>query len=293
MGRIAEALKRAELDRGEPRLGLDKMSASSSGRSWSGWYGAAASVDAEVGVDAGGLSSVEELSDSIVEGMSADVVVYYDPTSPVSEQHRSLRTRLMSANPRHEHRLWCVSSAESAEGKSVTTLNLGFSFAEVRHHKVLVVDANLRRSALAGLLNIEPEPGLAEFLQGRIAYEDMIRATPRRNLFCVPAGRVSSQSAAELLSSRAARAVFKRIEKDFHYAFVDTPAASTMADTEIIAQWTHGVIWVVRAGRTIESTAKRAVKQLASNNIPFVGGVLVGMEGSATESGSPSRHPGG
>ncbi|MBO5318144.1 MAG: AAA family ATPase [Oscillospiraceae bacterium] len=42
----------------------------------------------------------------------------------------------------------CITSSVSGEGKSITLLNLAISFAQAGH-KVLLVDADMRRPALA------------------------------------------------------------------------------------------------------------------------------------------------
>jgi capsular exopolysaccharide synthesis family protein len=210
--------------------------------------------------------------------LSESLVPFHERSSLVTEQYRSLRTRLLSQNPHYEHRVLAITSPVPKEGKSVTTLNLGCILAEVRHLKVLVVDGDFRRSSLAGMLNQPKEPGLAEVLGGTAEFDEVIRPTPIPNLSFIPAGSTQERSAPELLTATNARSIFKRMQDDFHYTVVDTPPAMTVTDVGIIGQLCTGVILVVRLHRTDESAAKRATRLLQVNNVPIVGCVLVGRD---------------
>lgn len=271
MGRIADALARAERQR-EQTTPSGAAAETKTPNRWSGWYGAA-----QQPVRESTATEVLWLSPGPpAPGMAEEIVTYYDRSSMVSEQYRSLRTRLLSANPNHEHRLYAISSAVHKEGKSVTVLNLGFSFAEIRHLRTLVIDADFRHSSLAAMLNTDPVPGLADLLRDEVACEDAIRTTPAPNLRFVPAGRIRGRPAAELFSTRLARAAFNRFQKDYHYVLVDTPPVTTVADVGIMGQMMSGVIFVIRMHRTPELLARRALKHLTQNNIPIIGSVVIG-----------------
>jgi capsular exopolysaccharide synthesis family protein len=214
----------------------------------------------------------------VVDGLSESLVPFYEPSSLVTEQYRSLRTRLLSQNPQYEHRVIAVTSAVPKEGKSVTTLNLGCILAEIRHLKVLVVDGDFRRSSLAQMLNQPSGPGLAEVLTGQATYEEALRSTPIPNLTFIPAGSTNTRSAAELLTAASAKPTFKRMQNEFHYTIVDTPPATTVTDVGIIGQMCSGVIVIVRLHRTQEAAAKRAVRLLQANNIPIIGCTVIGRD---------------
>jgi capsular exopolysaccharide synthesis family protein len=273
MGRIAEALKRAEEER---QRALETAPVED----------AAAGVPVEPSTPAtagqpGPGSGLEETPDepiSVVQGLSDSLIPFFERSSLVTEQYRSLRTRLLSQNPDYEHRLLAVTSAIPKEGKSVTALNLSCTLAEIRHLKVLVVDGDFRRSSLAFMLDQPDQPGLAEILRGQVTVGEALRHTPIPNLMFIPAGNKEQHSAAELLAATSAHPAFKQMQHDFHYTIVDTPPATTVTDVGIIGQMCTGVIVVVRLHRTAEVAAKRAVRLLQVNNIPIVGCLIVGRD---------------
>lgn len=273
MGRIADALRRAE----QERHAATTRSVHAHGGTPESFAASAPRSLVEVPVSI----SADELEDepiSLVEGLSESLVPWHERSSLVTEQYRSLRTRLLSQNPHYEHRILAITSPVPKEGKSVTTLNLGCILAEIRHLRVLLVDGDFRRSSLASMLNQPSEPGLAEVLGGTAEYEEVIRSTPIRNLSLIPAGSTQDRSAAELLTAASARSVFRRMQSDFHYTIVDTPPAVTVTDVGIIGQLCTGVILVVRLHRTDESAAKRAARLLQANNVPIIGCLLIGRD---------------
>ncbi len=268
MGRIADALKRAEQERQHSLRAPTAIVTPSS----------ETPLMDLVDVPEPILDIAAEHRVKLVNGLSESLVPLYEPSSLISEQYRSLRTRLLSQNPNYEHRVIAVTSAVPKEGKSVTVLNLGTTLAEIRHLKVLVVDGDFRRSSLAQMLSQPERPGLAEVLTGDATYEEAIRDTPVPNLKFIAAGSTKNRSAAELLTESCARRVFKRMQNEFHFTIVDTPPATTVTDVGIIGQMCDGVIMIVRLNRTHEAAAKRAVRLLQVNNIAIMGCLIVGRD---------------
>lgn len=273
MGRIAEALKRAERER-RAAMGDCAVDGGAAVSTADPFQSAAPVVPYPP--ETAEVETPTEIS--VVEGLNESLVPFHARSSLVTEQYRSLRTRLLSQNPQYEHRVMAITSAVPKEGKSVTTLNLGCILAEIRHLKVLVIDGDFRRSSLARMLGQPEGPGLADVLYGKAKYEDVVRSTPMPNLSFVPAGSTHDRSAAELLTAVHARGIFQRMQNEYHYTIVDTPPATTVTDVGIIGQLCHGVIMVVRLHHTDEMAAKRATRLLQANNIPIVGCLLVGRD---------------
>ncbi|MCP4593780.1 MAG: CpsD/CapB family tyrosine-protein kinase [bacterium] len=274
MGRIAEALKKAERER-LGRIGGDFTGAMVTlpPPRFDG-IGFGAPGEHGLGSEVSGSSE----PDAIVPGMSESLVAYYDRSSLVSEQYRALRTRLLSQDSLDDHRVLAVTSSLPKEGKTVTTINLAFTLAEIRHLGVLLVDADFRRSSLATALKLRSSPGLAELLAGDATYPEVIQKTPVPNLHFIAAGELRGHTAPELFGGERTRSVFRWFESQYHITTVDTPPATTVTDVGILGQFCSGVLMVVRMHRTPEPLAKRAVRMLQANNVPILGCLLVGRD---------------
>ena len=281
MGRIADALKRAEQER-RATMGASLDESSATTATLDPFPHSRIAIPSTSPVESPQQAEPEpEKPISVVEGLSESLIPFHERSSLVTEQYRSLRTRLLSQNPNYEHRTIAITSAVPKEGKSVTTLNLGCILAEIRHLRVAVVDGDFRRSSLATMLNQEEGPGLADVLGGHADYDEIIRSTPIPNLSFIPAGSTHDRSAAELLTAASMKSVFKRLLNDFHYTIVDTPPATTVTDVGIIGQLCSGVIMVVRLHQTDEHAAKRAARLLQANNISILGCLIVGRDAPA------------
>jgi capsular exopolysaccharide synthesis family protein len=225
------------------------------------------------------------------DGMSESLVAFYDPSSRITEQYRSLRTRLLSTNPKHDHSVLAVTSAVPKEGKSVTVLNTAFVLGEIQHLRVAVVDGDFRRSSLARLSNRPSQPGLAEHLQGRAKLEEILQPSPLPNLSFVPAGRMHGHPAAEILASERMAATIRMLRARYDYVIIDTPPATTVSDVAIIGQLCDAVLMVIRMNRTPGPLVRRAVRLLQVNNIPVAGCVLVGFNERCARYGYYGYYP--
>jgi capsular exopolysaccharide synthesis family protein len=277
MGRIAEALKKAERERQlastvEPSTPTAPRPEAPPDP---------APTAAAVATDVQPVRPVRSVSD----GMSEALVAYYDSSSMIAEQYRSLRTRLLSMNPDNEAQVLAVTSAVPREGKSVTALNLALILSEIQHLRVLVIDGDFRRSSLARLLNQPGAPGLADMLRGQGTLESVIQPTAMPNLMFIPAGKMGNRSAADLLSSETLARTFRKLQTQYQYIIVDTPPATTVTDVGVIGQLCHAVVMVIRMNRTPGPVVRRAVRMLQVNNIPVAGCVLVGRNERNTRYG--------
>lgn len=278
MGRIAEALKRAQEERvrherGDPCGGAPAANGpqieQAVGRRRP--HGVSSSLTAPTP-----QPFIISAAPILPQNVAPEMVMLHDPGSPIAERYRSARTRLVTGHTGSGARVFAITSSLPAEGKTVTTANLGFSLAELRHLRVAIIDCDFRRKGLSGSLGVREKPGLAEVIRGEKGLADVCVPVVRENLCLVPAGDPKSDSPSELLASTNAVAVFQEINDRFHFSLVDTPPASTVADVGIVALLSQAVLIVVRMGKTPEHVLQRCVRMLQANHVAVAGSILVG-----------------
>ncbi len=283
MGRIAEALKRAQQERARRTAGavaLDPAPESVPGR-----RAAVCATDPDstppaslVGLSAPTMPQPFVVSAAPILPISVapEVVMLHDPASAVSERYRSARTRLLTGHADGGSRIFCVTSSQPREGKTVTTANLGFSLAELRHLRVAIIDCDFRRQGLSESFAAKDRPGLAEVIRGEKSLADICVPVVRENLYLVPAGNAKNMTPSELLTGDSAAKVFREINDRFHYGLIDTPPTNTVADIGLVAPLCHSVVIVIRMGKTPEHLLWRCVRMLQANHVAIAGSILVG-----------------
>lgn len=191
-----------------------------------------------------------------------------------SEQYRIIRTKIVQ-HP-DQPRVLAVSSPGAGDGKTVTAVNLAGALALRKDVKVLLVDADFRRSRIANVLGLPAEPGLIDVLSGKCPIEDAIVCTEQfPNLHVVPAGKLDRTDGvllnpAELLDAPRWKAVCSFFKAAYRFTIVDTPPLAAVADCDLIQEFCDGVILVVRADHTNRTLCHQALQALPGKKLTGV-----------------------
>jgi capsular exopolysaccharide synthesis family protein len=285
MGRIAEALKKAQEERSRRlRVGGDP-----GGR---GTGGSILTPDSPEGVQLRkALAPATRLGGDVCYaippnrgiGVSAPipprpawdvhptVVAAHDHSCAITEQYRAVRTWLLRRNATGRHECIAITSSIPREGKSVTTANLAVVMSEVRHMKVLAMDFDLRQGSLAKLYKLSGAPGLADVLAGEASLEEAMTTTPFGNLSFLPAGICRGRNPAELVNSKTAAHVFEEIRERFHFTLVDTPPVRRLSDVGVIGALCTGIVVIVRMNKTASHLVRQSLHWLQANNLDVIG----------------------
>ena len=126
-----------------------------------------------------------------------------DPGSPFAEAIRTARTSLLLSAIDAPYKVLLVTSSVPNEGKSAFAANLALAHAQTK--KVLLVEADLRRPAVAPHLQLDPSrPGLTSLFNGSAPFADCVQRVEGSSLYVLPAGPVPANPL-ELLSSERFR----------------------------------------------------------------------------------------
>lgn len=205
-----------------------------------------------------------------------------DFTNGAAESYRTLRTRLLRLQSQRGIRTVVVSSAVPGEGKTLTTLNLALSCAQLPRIRVLAIDGDLRTSGLTTLLGRLPSPGLGEVLTGKARFEESVMATDLANLHVLGAGS-SETPASGLYSGERWKELVAWSTENFDLVIVDSPPILPLADFEQIAAPCDAVLVVVRALHAPKETLRKAAKLVEGQKL-----VGVVLNASPLDSRDPS-----
>jgi exopolysaccharide/PEP-CTERM locus tyrosine autokinase len=194
---------------------------------------------------------------------------------PVAEQFRKLRTQVHTHMRNSGDKVFMVVSPEEGDGRTLTALNLAISMAREMDQTVLLVDADLRDPSVAQMLDLQPDKGLADYLEGNAEISDLLLHTSIGKLSLLP-GCGHRGNSAELLDSMRTRDFIAELKGRYpdRCILLDTPAMSAAADPLILSQWVDRILLVVRDGWTKSAAVSDAVSKLPEQKL--LGCVLTG-----------------
>ena len=189
----------------------------------------------------------------------------------VEEAYKSVRTNLQFCGA--DKKIIAVTSCTPNEGKSTVSLNLAISLAEVGK-KVLLIDADLRKSVLIGRTKISDSiDGLAHFLSKQVQAKDIICTTNIPNLHIIYTGTFPPNPA-ELLGGKYFKGLLKSVREIYDYVLIDTPPLGSVIDSAIIAESCDGAIMVIESGVISYRFAQDVKDQLEKSKCPILGVVI-------------------
>jgi capsular exopolysaccharide synthesis family protein len=194
--------------------------------------------------------------------------------SPRVEAFRLLRTNLQFLNLDTRPRSLVITSAVPGEGKTSTATNLAIALAQTGQ-RILLVDGDLRRPRVAGLLGLERSVGLTTVLVGRSELDESIQKHSSSGIYFLASGPIPPNPT-EVLQSNAAQSLFDKLNHMFDMVIIDAPPLLPVSDAAILGRDVDGAILVVRHGKTSREQLRQARLRLAQVDANLFG-VAVNM----------------
>lgn len=199
-----------------------------------------------------------------------------DEKSPIAEQYRSIRTSIKYAMVDYNLKTLVVTSSGPSEGKSTTSANLAIVFAK-SGLKVLLLDADLRKPAMAKTFKVSNTQGLSTILVDReVPISSVCQPSGVPNLFLMPSGP-KPPNPSELLGSKRMSEVIAEVKEHYDLVLFDMPPAIAVTDAQIVASQADATILVVREGVSDKNLLKRANHLLSMVNANVIGAVYNGV----------------
>ena len=187
---------------------------------------------------------------------------------PEMEAYRVLRTQIMQRTRGTGCNTIMVTSALPGEGKTITAINLAFTFAREFQHTVLLVDGDLRKQSIHKYLGYAGEKGLIDYLADSAPVSELIKWPGIEKISLISGGR-SCQESAEMLGSPRMKELVSEMKSRYHerYIIFDVPPILSGAEALTFYPLVDYVIVVVQAGKTSMDDVKKALQFLPKEKI--------------------------
>ena len=159
-----------------------------------------------------------------------------------SEAIKTLRTNIQLSGQSIKTIL--ITSCFPNEGKSDVVLSLAQELGSIGK-KVLLLDADIRKTAYVGRLGVEEEVrGLSQFLSGQANINDIIYETNFENMDIIFGGP-SAPNPSGLLSENVFQVFLKKVREYYSYILIDTPPIGTVVDAAVIGRYCDGAVFLL------------------------------------------------
>ncbi len=203
----------------------------------------------------------------------AQIAFLSDPRSLAAEAYRSIRTGILLSQAGEPPRTLLVTSAQSSEGKTTSSINLAASLASAGG-RVALIDADLRRPSVHRQFGIESNvPGLVEVITGAASLADVIVPDVVKRVHLIRSGKIPPNPA-ELLGSLEMASVIDELAQHFDYVIIDSPPILPVTDSVILSRYVDGVVLVIRGASTPRRVIKDARDRLRAVGARFLGAIL-------------------
>lgn len=195
----------------------------------------------------------------------------------VKETYKTLRTNVMFSLPGKDSKCIGVVSPDRGDGKSSVAINLAISFSQIGK-KSIIVDCDLRLPTIASKLQIDPKPGLSNFLSGnQESDQPLIRRSSEYGIDIMTAGDIPPDPTA-LLGSNQMTEFIMLLKKYYDYIILDFPPATIVSDAALLSEIVDGYLLVIRHNESEYSKINETLRQMQFADANILGFVYNGKE---------------
>lgn len=190
----------------------------------------------------------------------------------IIENYKLVRTNIMFSLSTSNRKVFAISSANPSEGKSTSTVNIAIAFAQMEN-KVLLIDADMRKSIIHKMFSIENKSGLSTVIGQMTTFDDTVRKNVIENLDILTAGP-AAPNPSELLASENFEKLMATLSEKYDYIIIDTPPINVVSDALIIKNSIAGLMLVLKYAHTTYNDIENCMKKIDIADINTLGFIL-------------------
>lgn len=220
------------------------------------------------------LKDAEKMTRKGLDRPTPDLVVRESPRSSVSESYRMLQANLKFLSSDHHVQVFVVTSSIPKEGKSTVVANLALALGELGH-RVLVIDADMRRPSQHQVWELPNTLGLSNVLVEQKDWHEAIR--PEDDQLDILTAGVTPPNPVPLIDSHHMAVLLEEFHQAYDYVLIDSPPLAVAADALLLGKMTDGVLLVTRPGLVDSGSAQSAKDALVRSGQKVLGLVINGV----------------
>lgn len=204
--------------------------------------------------------------------VAADIVTYHTPDHPIASRYVELFNSIREAasvKAAVDHLVMLFAPIRPQIGTTTVLLNIAVVAAR-QNRRTLVVDANIKRPAVAERLGLATSPGWMEVLEGEIELDEAICPTDLDGLFALPAG----QTGPLLADTRTVYDILGKLRERFDLVMIDGPRWEGRGSSLALAGGCDAVFLVSSEKEADSPPMSDLMRQLPQQGVRLAGSIL-------------------
>lgn len=189
-----------------------------------------------------------------------------------TENVKKLRSKIEASSQKHGYQTIMVTSSVENEGKSSVAVNLAIALAQ-NDHKVLLIDADLRKPSIHKIFDIKTEHCLNRFLENEASWHDETVYLRKHDLYILTAQQDLKQ-AEKLLDSPKLAEGLTDMKQYFDFIIIDSSPTRHINDPLLIASVVDATLLVIRQDGTTVEVINDTISRLVSAKNNLIGCVF-------------------
>ncbi|MFY5730592.1 polysaccharide biosynthesis tyrosine autokinase [Acinetobacter baumannii] len=217
-------------------------------------------------------SPIQESRIKILKKKSIPILAVKNSDDIAIESLRSIRTAIHFALANAKNNIIMIAGPSPEVGKSFISTNLATIFAQ-GDKRVLLIDADMRRSYMHKYFDVDVKPGLSELLSGQADLQKVLHKTQVTNLDVITRGK-SPTNPSEILSSNQFKELLEQLQSQYDHIIIDTPPVLAVTDGIIISQYTGVNLIVARYAKSQMKELELTVNRFEQAGVKVNGFIL-------------------
>lgn len=195
-----------------------------------------------------------------------------DPKSLYSEAIRTARSAVLLSSIDLTNRILLITSSVPGEGKTTFAINLAVAHSHTK--KTLLIDADMRRPAVAKGLELDlHSPGLSDLVAKTATYSECVKTLPGCELDVITTG-TNVPNPLEIILSQRFKETILELSKIYEIVIIDSPPVELVSDALVLSKLASGVLYVVKALDTPYQLARKGLMRIRRADGKILGVVL-------------------
>ena len=197
------------------------------------------------------------------------------------EAIRNIRNKIERYTHEGKKKKIVITSALSGEGKSTLAVNIAISLAQ-EGKTVTLIDCDLRNPSDAEILDMKPQKGLVDYLNGEAEFKECIFQSSNKKgsdekfkFYFIPGGRPVADGS-NLLGGEKMKEIIDIVDDNSDYVILDSAPVGLLTDASVLAQYADCALFVVKKDYAKTEHIMSGIQHLADSNIPVIGCILNG-----------------